>query len=216
MLLWLRYQRDAPGEPISVAAGEGHAADMQPLPPRSGMPGAWLTVGLRPVRAGLNIVTAVADCEITVTNAGDAPAEAIRAALVLISAHGGQSGDIDAANAEPIVRPVVSPFALAPGEERTFRSVAASQIDALPTMRAGGREMLVPLVVLNLQHRDTAGLEHRTSQAFVLGVERVDSPKLAPFWLDSLRMIDQVAARPSGAALRRRVTTAAAGVGYIS
>lgn len=209
VLLWLRYQRDAPAEPVAVGAEERIVATRPPPPSRSGARGAWLTVDLRPVRAGLNMVTAVADCEITLTNAGDSPAEAIRAALVLIAAHGGQSGDIDAANAEPIVRPVVSPFTLAAGETRTFRSVVASQLGTLPTMRAGGhaggREMLVPLVVLNLQHRDTAGVEYRTSQTFVLGVERVDSAKLAPFWLDSLRMIDQVAARASGAALRRRL-----------
>lgn len=220
VLLWLRYQRDAPAEPIAVEAEEDGVATRPPPPLRPGVRGAWLTIDVRPVRAGLNMVTAVADCEITLTNAGNAPAEAIRTALVLIAAHGGQSGDIDAANAEPIVRPAVSPFPLAAGETRTFRSVAASQIDALPTMRAGGRaggrEMLVPLIVLNLQHRDTAGIEHRTSQVFVLGVERVDSAKLAPFWLDSLRMIDQVAARPSGAALRRRVTPEGRRVGYIS
>ena len=221
VLLWLRYQRDAPVEPAE--AEPDHAAAAPPMPPplRPGVPGRWLTVTLRPVRAGLNMITAVADCEITVVNGGDAPAEAIRAALVLIAAHGGQSDQIDAANAEPIARPVVPAFALAPGESRTFRSVAAAPLDTLPTMlaggRAGGREMLVPLVVLNLQHRDAAGIEHRTSQAFVLGVERVDSSKLAPFWLDSVRMIDQVAARASGATLRRRLKADEAGpVGYIS
>lgn len=219
LLLWLRYQRDAPAEAADVEPK--YAAVAAPPPPRPGVPGPWLTVTLRPVRAGLNMITAVADCEITVANGGDAPADAIRAALVLIAAHGGQSDQIDAANAEPIARPVVPAFTLAPGESRTFRSVAAAPLDTLPTMRAGGRaggrEMLVPLVVLNLQHRDARRVEHRTSQSFVLGVERVDSSKLAPFWLDSVRMIDQVAARSSGATLRRRLKAdEAKPVGYIS
>jgi hypothetical protein len=201
VLLWLRYRRDEP-EPAKAVAEEPSASPPStPWPGRSR--GAWLTIGLRPVRAGLNMVTAVADCEVTVTNEGDAPAEAVRTSLVLLAAHGGQSDDIDRANAEAITRVATPAFALAPGEARSFRTVATAPLDAMPTMRAGGREMLVPLIVLNLQHRDAAGVEHRTSQAFVLGVERVDSAKLAPFWLDSLRMIDQVAARASGATLRR-------------
>lgn len=221
VLLWLRYQRDAPVEPVEAEPEYAAAAPPMPPPLRPGVPGPWLTVALRPVRAGLNMITAVADCEITVVNGGNAPAEAIRTALVLIAAHGGQSDQIDAANAEPIARSIVPAFTLAPGESRTFRSVTAAPLDTLPTMlaggRAGGREMLVPLVVLNLQHRDAHGVEHRTSQSFVLGVERVDSPKLAPFWLDSVRMIDQVAARSSGATLRRRLRPDEAGpVGYIS
>ena len=214
MLLWLRYQRDTP---INAGADADETQPPAVAPPRPGARGAWLTVDLRPVRAGLNMITAVADCEITVTNDGDAPAEAIRTALVLITAHAGQSDEIDAVNADPIARPVLPAFTLAAGESRTFRTVAATPLDALPTMRAGGREMLVPLVVVNLQHRDPAGIECRTSQSFVLGVERVDSSKLAPFWLDSVRMIDQVAARASGAAQRRRVTAGeGGGVGYIS
>ena len=75
----------------------------------------------------------------------------------------------------------------------------------LPVLQAGGREMLVPLVLVTVQFRDAAGVEHRISQGFVIGVERVDSPKLAPFWLDSSRMIEQVAARPSGAPRRWRL-----------
>lgn len=207
-LLWVRYQRDAPSKP---ARGE---PDLEPAAaegaPRSvyRTSGPWLTVSLRPVRAGLNMITAVADCEITVTNRGGAPAEAIRTALTLLAAHARQQSEIAAANAQPISRPVVPAFTLAPGEARTFRGVASAPLDILPTMRAGDRNMLVPLVLLNIQHRDPEGVEHRTSQGFVVGVERVDSSKLAPFWVDSIRMIDQVAARPSGAPDRRRLEPA--------
>ena len=215
VLLWVRYQRDAPVGPGAGAYPEESAAAPPAVHRPSGQ-GPWLTATLRPVRAGLNMVTAVADCEITVVNEGSAPAEAIRTALVLVAAQGNALGEIDPADLEPIVRPIVPPFTLAPGEARTFRGVAAAQLDTLPTMQAGGREMLVPMVVLTLQHRDPGGAEHRMSQGFVVGVERVDSPKLAPFWLDSLRMIDQVAARPSGAPQRQRVSGGGGGVGYIS
>jgi hypothetical protein len=151
------------------------------------------------------MVTAVADCEVTVANEGGAPAETVRAALTLLAAHAGQQAEIAEANAEPITRSVVPAFTLEPGETRTFRGVASANLAGLATMRAGGRDMLVPLVLLNIQHRDAHGVEHRISQSFVVGIERVDSPKLAPFWTDTIRMVEQVAARPSGAPERRRL-----------
>jgi hypothetical protein len=202
LLLWLRYRRETGIAVVETSVAEPGAAAL-PLAPS----GALLNVSLRPIRAGLNILTAVADCEITVVNDGEASARSIRTALHLIAAHRGQSTDIDAVNEAPIVRPILPAFDLAPGESRSFRGIAAAPLGSLATMRAGGRNMLVPLVVLNLQHRDDAGAQHLTSQLFVLGVERADSPRLAPFWLDSVRMIDQVAARASGAPLRRRIQT---------
>lgn len=199
-LLWVRYRRDATPEPPAAAP---RSEPLPPAPPplRAGpVGGAWLTIELRPVRAGLNMITAVADCEVTIANEGAAPAEAIRAALTLVAAQG---VDDAPGEGEPIAKPVVPAFSLAPGESRTFRGVAAAALADLPPMRAGGREMLVPLVHVHVEHRDADGAEHRTTQGFVIGVERVDSPKLAPFWMDSPRMIEQVAARPSGTARRR-------------
>ena len=205
-VLSVRYRRDPPVEQYDEAAEPAAepARDVAPPPARrTGAP--WITLSLRPVRAGLNMVTAVADCEVTLANEGGAAAEQVRAALTLLAAHAGQDADIAGANAEPITRSVVPVFTLEPGERRTFRGVASAALDALPTMQAGGRDMLVPLVLLHVQHRDAQGTEHRISQAFVIGIERVDSPKLAPFWLDTTRMVEQVAARPSGATDRRRV-----------
>ncbi len=202
LLLWIRYQREERPPQHETEPDQGEAAPPSPVYRTSG---PWLAVAVRPVRAGLNMVTAVADCEITLTNEGAAPAEQVRATLTLLSAHAGQQAEVAAANAEPITRSLVPAFTLAPGETRTFRGVASALITRLPVMEAGGRDMLVPLVLLNVQHRDPGGVEHRTSQGFVVGVERVDSPKLAPFWLDSMRMVDQVAARPSGAPERRRL-----------
>ena len=201
-LLWRRYRHDSRSAPVDVEPEPAEPTGAAPIYRTSG---PWLTVSLRPVRAGLNMVTAVADCEITVFNEGAAPAEGVRASLALLAAHAGQQAEIAAVYAEPITRSVVPAFTLQAGEARTFRGVAAGNLDTLRTMRAGGREMLVPLVLLQLQHRDADGVEHRTSQSFVVGVERVDSPKLAPFWVDSVRMVDQVGARPSGAPERREV-----------
>ena len=211
VLLWLRYRQDTyGGSPDLPKPGYEPEAETYiaapPLRATANMRGAWLTLALRPVRAGLNLITAVADCEITIANEGSAPAGNIRAAVALVAAFGGEQDDIRSLDAEPIMRPLVPAFTLQPGEARTFRGVASAILDDLPTLQAGGRDMLMPLVVLNVQLRDAAGAEHRISQGFVIGVERVDSPKLAPFWLDFSRMIEQVAARPRGAPRRWRMT----------
>ena len=60
--------------------------------------------------------------------------------------------------------------------------------------------MFVPLVAIDIRYgAEDAPAAYGTAQAFIVGIERVDSAKLAPFWLDgALRMHDQVAARVQG------------------
>jgi hypothetical protein len=70
------------------------------------------------------------------------------------------------------------------------------------TMVAAGRPMFVPVLAIDL--RGAGGLQ--VAQGFAVGVERVDSAKLAPFWLDVPdRAYAEVAARPHGAALVRQL-----------
>lgn len=157
---------------------------------------ARLTCELRPLRAGLNLLSATVECELVVANAGDAPAEQIRAGVALLTAHAGQDADLAGFNAVPIARPITPPFALAPGETRTIRTVTAIARDAIRTMTAANRPMFVPVVATNLRYV-TSGDEAQTAHAWSIGIERVDSPKLAPFWLDAPpRMYGSVAARP--------------------
>ncbi|MES3154174.1 hypothetical protein [Sphingomonas faeni] len=165
-----------------------------PVPPAA--PRARLACELRPLRAGLNLLSATVECELVVTNSGTAPAEAIRAGLTLLTAHTGQDTDLAAFNVAPVVRPLAAPFVLAPGETRTLRTVAAVAREAIRTMTAANRPMFVPVVAANLRYV-TAGEDAQTARAWSIGIERVDSPKLAPFWLDApARMYSSVAARP--------------------
>lgn len=165
-------------------------------PPAAPTPSAGLTIALRPIRAGLNLLTATADCEVTVTNTGDTAAEDMRCDLRLLSTHAGQDDDLAAAFAVPGGRPIASAFTLGPAETRTIRGMAVLSRDAIRALNAGGRMMFVPLVAVNLGYR-VGGEPRQITQAFALGIERVDSAKLAPFWLDGpARMHDAVAARP--------------------
>lgn len=164
-------------------------------PPPPAAPRARVSCDLRPLRAGLNLLSATVECELVVTNTGTAPAEAIRTGVVLLTAHADQDTDLARFNAAPIGRPATPPFALAPGESRTIRTVVAIARDAIQTMTAANRPMFVPVVATNILYA-TAGDDAQTTRAWVVGIERVDSAKLAPFWLDApARMYSSVAAR---------------------
>ena len=164
---------------------------------------ARLTVALRPMRAGLNLISATAESEVTIANIGDAPAREIHATLRLTSAGEGQDAELAAFYADASGRSATPMFALAPGEERRFRAVTALPHDAIQAIDAGGRPMFVPLLALSVRYRDGEG-ERRIGQAFAVGVTQGDGAKLAPLWLDGpSRSYDNVAARPTGEPVER-------------
>ncbi len=166
-------------------------------------PRARLTCELRPLRAGLNLLSATVECELVVTNTGTVSADAIRAGVALLTAHADQDQDLAQFNAAPVVRPVAPPFVLAPGETRTIRTVTAIAREAIRTMTAANRPMFVPVVAANILYA-TAGDDAQTARAWVVGIERTDSAKLAPFWLDGpAKMFTTVAAKPHAAIFER-------------
>ncbi|KQS50790.1 MULTISPECIES: hypothetical protein [unclassified Sphingomonas] len=176
-------------------------AKAAPTPPASAR--ARLTCELRPLRAGLNMLSATVECELIITNTGTASAEAIRTGVALLTAHADQDMDIAQFNAAPVVRPAAPPFALAAGETRTIRTVAAIAREAIRTMTAANRPMFVPVLATNILYA-TAGDDAQTARAWVVGIERTDSAKLAPFWLDGpAKMFTTVAARPHAATFER-------------
>ncbi len=203
----------APAEPAITPVAPAAAlpavavAGPQFLEPRAKTPAAAprarLTCDLRPLRAGLNMLSATVECELVVTNTGTVPATAIRTGVALLTAHAGQDTDLAQFNASPVSRPAAPPFALAPGETRTIRTVVAIAREAIQTMTAANRPMFVPVVATNVLYA-TAGDDAQTARAWVIGIERVDSAKLAPFWLDGpAKMHTSVAARPHAATFDR-------------
>jgi hypothetical protein len=51
-------------------------------------------------------------------------------------------------------------------------------------------------------YRAAEDRDGQTAQSFAVGIERVDSPKLAPFWLDQPpRTVTEVGARAHGEAI---------------
>ncbi len=197
-----------PAVPAAVAIPPAAAA-AEPAAPRFLEPRApararaRLSVELRPLRAGLNLLSATAECQIVVTNTGVEPASGIRIHASLLTAHAGQDADLAAINAAPVTRPATAPFALAAGESRVVRTVSAIPRDAIHGMTAANRPMFVPIVAVNILY-DSGDGPAQNARAWAIGVERVDSAKLAPFWLDApARMYDNIAARPHAVAVDR-------------
>jgi hypothetical protein len=165
---------------------------------------ARLSLALHPRRAGLNLLSATVEAELVVRNDGAVPASAIRIGATLIGATPGQGDDIAPVFTQPVGRPAAPPFALAPGEERRLRLVVAQPRAEIVSLTAGGRTLFVPVVAINALYEAAPGVEGQSGRGFAVGVERVDSAKLAPFWLDQpARMHEQLAVRPYGAGVDR-------------
>ncbi len=219
---WRRRRADAADEPVAPAA-PAPIPKPQPVKPRT--PAASpatppppvpaptpapvgnrgrLSLSLHPRRAGLNLLSATVEAELVVRNDGSVPAQAIRIGAALIGATPGQGDEIAPVFEQPVVRPATAPFALGPGEERRIRLVVAQARADIVPLTAGGRTLFVPVVTVNALYDAGPGIAGQSARGFAVGVERVDSAKLAPFWLDQpARMHEQLAVRPYGAGVER-------------
>ncbi|SFP46275.1 hypothetical protein SAMN04488241_10287 [Sphingomonas rubra] len=201
--LWLaRRQRTPEDEEIEVAAVPDDTVAVGP--PAFLAPAAIstpLALRFRPTRVGFNMLSATAEGELTVANEGAVPVSGLRVRAGLLGAHAEQEADVAEFLAQPMGRPVAPVFDLAPGERRTLRVVAAVPREAMRTLTAAGRPMFVPVLTADVRADDGT----QVAQGFAIGAERVDSAKLAPFWLDVPdRAYTAVAAREHGPAVVRR------------
>lgn len=183
--------------PSPVPAAPAMAAPVPPAPRQPAAPPllpepSFLAITARPLRVGLNMLSATIEAEVTVHNSGATPIGRVAVDLRLLSAHAGLDGELVELARQPQGRPIVPPFALAPGESRTVRGVTALPRELIHVIDAAGRPMFVPILAA-AAHTDWGV----SRCAYAVGLERVDSSKLSPIWLDQAgRMYDQVAARP--------------------
>jgi len=188
-----RSRTDAAPEEAEDHVPTERPSDPAPVP----APPAAPSVTLRPLRIGLNMLTATFEGEILLSS--EAAMEDVRVSVHLMAASEDEGQAIAALHDAPIGRTVAPAFGLAPGSTRTVRGIGVLAREATGGLEAAGRPLFVPLVAVRLGWRDAGGVHHHLIQAFAVGVERVDSPKLAPIWLDQpARSYEQIAARPHG------------------
>ena len=192
----------APQPPAAPVVPRRPRAPVDPTPPVAPSARGWIAFDLVARRAGVNLLTATLDAQVTVHNEGERPAEDIRLDVRLLSASASQDDELGAIFAHPVAAPATAPFALAPGEERVVTVMVTLPRAAITVLTAGGRPMFVPVAAVNLRYV-TEGIAGQTAGAFAVGLERDGAAKLAPFWLDGPgRMHDSVAVRPHALSLR--------------
>lgn len=195
----------APEPAPPEVAPEARPAPVEPAvaPVAPAIVPAILDIELRAKRAGTNLLSAAVDYDIVVCNAGDAPARAVQADVRLLSAGAEQDGWIRSLFSSPIERPITPPFDLAPHMAIELSGMAMMPKEMLSTMTVQGRVLFVPVLAINLLY-ERDGEAGQTAASFVIGIDRGEGAKMAPFRLDAgPRMQADVTTLPYTITVRR-------------
>ncbi|MDB5703079.1 MAG: hypothetical protein JWN66_195 [Sphingomonas bacterium] len=164
---------------------------------------ATLDLEMRPKRAGTNLMSAAVDYEIVVRNTGGASAHDIQLDVRLLSAGAEQDGWIGALFSSPIERSITAPFDLPPGGAIELTGMAMIPKEMLSVMNVQGRALFVPVLAVNLLYGWDGG-EGQTATSHVVGIDRGEGAKMAPFRLDGgPRMFEGVSQLPYTVSVRR-------------
>jgi hypothetical protein len=169
-----------PPEPLSAATREVPAPQVsaQEVSAR-----ARLDIELKPKRAGTNLLSAAVEYQILVTNAGEVPARLVTTDVRILTAGAEQDAVLKAVFAAPIEKPVTAPFDIAPGETATLDGMAMMPREMLNVMTVEGRALFVPVLAINLRYAWEGG-EGQTASSHVIGINRGEGAKMAPFRVD--------------------------------
>lgn len=182
---------------MAQAAPEDVAAATIPAAPQDDRP--WLEFALRPVKAGVNVMDAVVEFELTVGNAGSVAAEDVRIAAWLISASPSQDAEIARFLDSTPPEAIMAPIEIAPGDGKRIDAAIALPRTGVNVVTVRGRPFFVPLVLIDARYALPGGGEGRSSAAMVIGTVREGHDKLGPIWLDrGVQMHANVEARLHG------------------
>lgn len=190
---------EAPPLPeVAAAPAQSPPADKQEVSAR-----ASLDIELKPKRAGTNLLSAAVEYQILVTNSGDAPARLVTIDVRILTAGSEQGAVLQAVFAAPIEKPVTAPFDVAPGETAALDGMAMMPRDMLNVMTVEGRALFIPVLAINLRY-EWGGGTGQTASSFVIGIDRGEGAKMAPFRVDGPpRMYDTVVQRAYTVSVRR-------------
>ncbi|MES2098087.1 MAG: hypothetical protein V4459_15150 [Pseudomonadota bacterium] len=153
---------------------------------------------LIPRRAGTNLTSAAVDYRVVVRNAGQADARDIRLGIYMLSASARQAADLQMIFAAEIATPVVTPFALAVGAEIELSGMAMLPRENINVMTIDGKPWFVPVMAMKAEYRwgENVGVAGVATAAHMIGIDRGQGAKMAPFRLDGGAMMHpQVAER---------------------
>jgi hypothetical protein len=164
---------------------------------------ARLDIELYAKRAGTNLLSAAVEYDIVISNTGEAIARAIQVDVRLLSAGTEQDGWIGTLFSSPIERPTTTPFDLPPRGSIELTGMAMLPKEMVSVMAVQDRQLFVPVLTINLLY-DWDGGTGQTATSYVVGVDRGEGTKLAPFRLDGTpRMHEGVSTLPYTISVRR-------------
>lgn len=174
-------------EPVPVAPSLAEAApaaqESAPVATQQVLARASLDIELKPKRAGTNLLSAAVEYQILVTNSGDAPARLVTTDVRILTAGSEQDAVLQALFAASIEKPVTAPFDIAPGATATLDGMAMMPRDSLNVMTVEGRALFIPVLAINLRYEWEGGTG-QTASSFVIGINRGEGAKMAPFRVD--------------------------------
>lgn len=176
----------------------------EPLAARAAMAArATLDIELRVKRAGTNLLSAAVDYDIMIRNLGEAFAQGVQVDVRLLSAGTEQDGWIRTLFASPIERSITPPFDLPPQGAIELSGMAMMPKEMVSVMTVQDRVLFVPVLAINLLYGWDGG-EGQTATSYVVGIDRGEGAKLAPFRIDTTpRMQQGVTSLPYTVSVRR-------------
>ncbi|WP_422057002.1 hypothetical protein [Sphingomonas sp.] len=154
----------------NVALSEADPADVAAMLGGAKPAGArpQLELAIRPIRAGMSRRGASVGFELTVANAGGAPAEDVRIGAFMLGEHSAQQSDIERMLTNPPQDSRVDAETIAPGDGTMLEAMLTmprEKVDAI----AGDDDGFTPVLVADARYRLPDGREGRTAAAFRIG-----------------------------------------------
>lgn len=127
-----------------------------------------LELAMRPIRAGMSRRGASVGFELTVANAGGAPAEDVRIGAFMLGEHSAQQSEIERMLINPPKDAIIDAETIAPGDGTTLEAMLTMPRDAVDAI-AGDDDGFTPVLVADARYRLPDGREGRTAAAFRIG-----------------------------------------------
>jgi hypothetical protein len=177
---------------VTVRAPQPPARSLEALQPE-------LEIVLIPERAGTDpSMSAAIEYRIVIRNTGRGDARDVRFGIYMTSASARQAADLQTIFANPVEQPVVAPFEVHAGSQVELSGTAMLPRANLNVMTIDGKPWFVPVLAMKAEYRwgENVGAPGTATAAHMIGINRGEGAKLAPFRLDGEpRMHPKVAER---------------------
>jgi hypothetical protein len=177
---------------VTVRAPQAARRSLEELKPE-------LEIVLIPQRAGTDpSMSAAIEYRIVIRNIGSGSARDVRFGIYMLSASARQAADLQMIFASPVEQPVVAPFDIHAGGEVELSGTAMLPRANVNVMTIDGRPWFVPVLAMKAEYRwgENVGAPGEATAAHMIGINRGEGAKLAPFRLDGdPRMHPKVAER---------------------